>query len=83
MSFESGKTATADKDETYYDDRAALRELEGRTVSPEEETILEGFRQELGGRALAKDTNHKKLLEKIQQEEQARLAGNDWRLPER
>ena len=42
MSFESEKTATKDNDDpTFYEDRAALRELEGEATAPEDLAIIE------------------------------------------
>lgn len=82
MSFESEKTATKDNDDpTFYEDRAALRELEGEATAPEDLAIIEELQKEMGGRALAKENNHQKVLQTLQEEERRRLAGNDWRLP--
>ena len=68
MSFESAKTATKDNDPTFYEDRTALHELEGEATTLEDLAIIEELQKEMGGRALAKESNHRKTLQKLQEE---------------
>lgn len=62
----------------YYEDRDALRKLEKEATNPEEREVLDGFKKELAGTALALEDNHQATLAKLKAEEEQLRSGNDW-----
>lgn len=62
----------------FYEDRQALHELDTQASSPEEREVLDGFKKELAGTALALEDNHQATLAKLKAEEEQLRSGNDW-----
>lgn len=77
----SVETHITPRDETFYEDRARLRNQDEAENSPEDQETLASLRAELGGRALAKQQRHQEVLAQLAREEQDRTADTNWRVP--